>query len=228
MSFILFIRENLPFVLRIIQGAKYTLLIAITSGFFGVIIGTLMALFKQSRIRVLRALATLYTDILRGTPVILQLSMMHFVVFGMVNIPPVYSAISALSLNSGAYLAEVIRAGIQNIDRGQIEAAEALGVHRKYVLMDIILPQAFRNIIPPIINELAALVKESSIVYIIGVADIMLETNRTTAKTFLYFEPLFVASICYYVLVKLIITIGKRLEVKYNVHSSQQPQQILS
>src|SRR5690606_33323178 len=87
MSFILFIRENLPFVLRIIQGAKYTLLIAITSGFFGVIIGTLMALFKQSRIRVLRALATLYTDILRGTPVILQLSMMHFVVFGMVNIP---------------------------------------------------------------------------------------------------------------------------------------------
>ena len=108
-----------------------------------------MALFKQSRLRVLRALATLYTDILRGTPVILQLSMIHFVVFGMVNIPPVYSAIAALSLNSGAYLAEVIRAGIQNIDRGQIEAAEALGVHRKYVLMDIILPQPFATSFRP-------------------------------------------------------------------------------
>lgn len=225
MSLITFIRENLPFVLNIFEGAKFTLIIALTSGFFGVILGTMIALLKSAKWKWVRTMANIYTDVLRGTPVILQLSMVHFVIFGMVNIPPLYSAIVALSFNSAAYLAEVIRAGIQNIDKGQIEAAEALGVSKKYVMLDIILPQAFRNTIPPIINELAALVKESSIVYIIGVADIMFEANRTIAKTFLYFEPLLVASICYYVLVKLIITFGKRLEVKFNVYTNKKPQQ---
>ena len=185
MSLITFIRENLPFVLNIFEGAKFTLIIALTSGFFGVILGTMIALLKSAKWKWVRTMANIYTDVLRGTPVILQLSMVHFVIFGMVNIPPLYSAIVALSFNSAAYLAEVIRAGIQNIDKGQIEAAEALGVSKKYVMLDIILPQAFRNTIPPIINELAALVKESSIVYIIGVADIMFEANRTIAKTFL-------------------------------------------
>lgn len=221
MSIVPFIRDNLPFVFKIIEGAKYTIILALISGIFGVLLGTAVALMKSSKYRILRTFANLYTDILRGTPVILQLSMMHFVVFGMVNIKPIYSAIAALSINSGAYLAEVIRAGIENIDRGQIEAAESLGVRKKHILMDIVLPQAFRNTIPPIINELAALIKESSIVYIIGVTDIMFETNRTTAKTFMYFEPLLVASVCYYVLVKLVITLGKRLEVKLNGHTSQ-------
>lgn len=213
-----FIRDNLPFVKNIIFGAKYTILIAIASGFFGILLGTVIALLKSSRVKPLAWFANFYTDFLRGTPVILQLAIVHYVVYGAIAVNPLISAITALTLNSAAYLAEVIRSGIKNIDKGQIEAAEALGVPKRYILQDIILPQAFRNTIPPIINEFASLIKESSIVYIIGVYDIMFETNRTTAKTFMYFEPLIIASICYYLLVKIVITIGKVLEVRFNAH----------
>lgn len=218
-----FIKEYYPFVLRILAGTKYTIIIALLAAICGIMLGTLLALMKSSKIKVFKLFASFYTDIFRGTPVILQLSLIHYVVFGMVDINPVYSAIVALSLNSAAYLAEIIRAGINGVDRGQVEAAEALGVPKKFIIRDIILPLSFRKTIPPIINEFAALIKESSIVYIIGVADIMLETNRTTAKTFMFFEPLIIASLCYYVLVKLVIRFGKFMEGKLNVDRDQKP-----
>jgi polar amino acid transport system permease protein len=138
------------------------------------------------------------------------------VVFGGLNINPLIAAIVSLSLNSAAYISEIMRAGIQNVDKGQIEAARSMGVSEKAIAFDITIPQAIRKTMPPLINEIATLVKESSIVYIIGVSDIMFVTNRTIAKTYSYFEPLIIAGVCYYILVKLITYLGKYVEMKLN------------
>ena len=205
---------------NIILATRYTIIISLVSALLGLVLGTLLALGKSSKLWFIRLFVTAYTDLFRGTPVILQVSIVYFVVFGGLNVNPLLAAIVSLSLNSSAYISEIMRAGIQNVDKGQIEAARAMGVSEKDIAIDITIPQAIRKTMPPIINEIATLVKESSIVYIIGVSDIMFVTNRTIAKTYMYFEPLIIAGLCYYLLVKLITYLGKYLEVKlsYDKH----------
>ncbi|MDF2699902.1 MAG: artQ 1 [Haloplasmataceae bacterium] len=201
-------------VINIILAARYTIIISIASAFFGLLLGTIIALNKSSKIKLLRTIANFYTDLFRGTPVILQLSIIYFVVFGAFDVNLLIVAITSFSLNSAAYISEIMRAGIQNVDKGQIEAAKAMGVRERDIATDIVIPQAIRKTLPPLINELATLIKESSVVYIIGVSDLMYVTDRVTAGTFLYFEPLLIAGICYYVLVKITTILGKYVEVK--------------
>ncbi len=129
------------------------------------------------------------------------------------------AGIIAFSMNSGAYVSENIRAGIESVDKGQFEAAKSLGIPYKLMMQHIIMPQAIRNILPSLVNESINMVKESSIISVIGEADIMRRANIVSAEQYTYFEPLLVAALCYYILVTILSLLAKLLEkrLKQNV-----------
>ena len=170
--------------------------------------GVLMVL---SRFNPLSFIATVYVEVFRATPMLVQLFMIYYVVFGDIDLPSfkIFGTIRferflpgviALSLNSGAYLSEIIRSGIQSIDGGQTEAARSLGLSQRQNLRFIILPQAVKNILPAIANEFVVIIKESAITYTIGVQDIMGAVNNIRGATFLIMEPLLVATALYFCL----------------------------
>ena len=164
-----------------------------------------------SRFNPLSFLATAYVEILRSTPVIVQVFIIYYGVFGIVQLPSFqifgfikfsrfFPGVVALGMNSGAYLCEIIRAGIQSIDGGQTEAARSLGLSQTQNLRYIIFPQALKNILPAIANEFVVIIKESAITYTIGVQDIMSAVNAVKGATFIIVEPLLVATAIYFCL----------------------------
>lgn len=168
-------------------------------------------LLLLSRFNPLSFLATAYVEILRSTPVLVQIFIIYYGVFGMVKLPGFemfgfikfsrfFPGVIALGMNSGAYLCEIIRAGIQSIDGGQTEAARSLGLSQVQNLRYIILPQALKNILPAIANEFVVIIKESAITYTIGVQDIMSAVNAVKGATFVIVEPLLVATAIYFCL----------------------------
>lgn len=201
-------------ILFIIEGSLVTLKYSIISVFFGVIIGTILAFCKTGKKPILRIFSDLYTSIFRGTPLLIQLSIMYFLLPKMLGIKlSVFVAGTiAFSLNSGAYVSEIIRAGIESVDIGQTEAAKALGIKEYYIMKDIIFPQAIRNILPSLINELVNMLKESAIISMLGEADLMRRAQMIAAETYDYFTPIITAAICYYVLVLFFSILAKRVE----------------
>ena len=164
-----------------------------------------------SKFNPLSFLATAYVEILRSTPVIVQVFIIYYGVFGLISLPNFeifgfikfnrfFPGVIALGMNSGAYLCEIIRAGIQSIDSGQSEAARSLGMSKAQNLRYIILPQALKNILPAIANEFVVIIKESAITYTIGVQDIMSAVNAVKGATFVIIEPLLVATAIYFCL----------------------------
>ncbi len=198
----------------ILAGVKVTLQVVSLAGILGFIIGTLLALCKIGRVKLLRILADIYTSIFRGTPLVLQLMLIFFGLPQAIGITlePVTAAILAFGLNSGAYISEVIRAGIMAVDKGQREAAMALGVPYRQMMKDIILPQALKNILPALMNEYITLTKESAIVTVIGVMDVMRRSFMTASNTYAYLEAFIFAGLIYYVLVMILTLIGKLIE----------------
>ncbi|WP_226679913.1 amino acid ABC transporter permease [Sutcliffiella horikoshii] len=198
----------------ILAGVKVTLQVVSLAGILGFIIGTLLALCKIGRIKLLRIFADIYTSIFRGTPLVLQLMLIFFGLPQAIGITlePVTAAILAFGLNSGAYISEVIRAGIMAVDKGQREAAMALGVPYRQMMKDIILPQALKNILPALMNEYITLTKESAIVTVIGVMDVMRRSFMTASNTYAYLEAFMFAGLIYYVLVMILTLIGKLIE----------------
>jgi His/Glu/Gln/Arg/opine family amino acid ABC transporter permease subunit len=207
----------------IIQGAWVTLEYALVSVFFGFLLGVLIALAKVSRSSVAKGIARFYTSLIRGTPLLLQLSFVYFATPALTGyqIGVFLSGIIAFSLNSGAYVSEVIRGGIEGIEHGQFEAAKALGVPYWQMMKDIILPQAIRKIVPSLINEAINLLKESAIISVIGGADLMRRAQVVAATEYSYFEPLLVAGASYYVLVLILSTCASLLEKRLKKNSSQ-------
>lgn len=206
---------SIPFIL---QGIGVTLQIVIVSIILGVVIGTILALMKISRVKLLEWIATIYISIFRGTPLLLQLVTLYYAVPQLTGykIEPFLAAVLAFGLNSAAYVSEIIRAGIQAIDKGQTEAAQALGIPYNRMMLNIILPQATKNILPALMNEFISLTKESAIVAVIGTVDIMRRADIVAAETYLYFEPYLVAGLIYYVLVMVLTMIGKAVERRMN------------
>ncbi|WP_462412131.1 amino acid ABC transporter permease [Neobacillus sp. Marseille-QA0830] len=202
---------SLPYILK---GVLVTLKIVLLAGVLGFIFGIILSLFKISSIKVLGWFADLYTSIFRGTPLVLQLMLIYFgspQIFGY-QIEPYTAAVLSFSLNSGAYISEIIRAGILAVDKGQQEAAMALGVPYGKMMWDIILPQALKNILPALLNEFISLTKESAIVTTIGVMDVMRRSYQVGAEYYSYFEPLLIAGLIYYVLVIALTFLGKAVE----------------
>ncbi|MDF0727370.1 amino acid ABC transporter permease [Cytobacillus sp. S13-E01] len=202
---------SIPFILN---GIWVTLLFVFVSAVLGFFIGTILSFFKISNITILKWFAEAYTSVFRGTPLILQLMLIYFATPQLIgyDIPMFLAGILAFGLNSGAYISEIIRAGIQAVDKGQQEAAAALGIPYKPMMKDIIMPQAMKNILPALVNEFITLTKESAIVSTIGLLDIMRRAQVVSANTYTAFEPLLFAGLIYYILVMILTLFGKGLE----------------
>lgn len=196
-----------------------TLEFTILSTILGFILGILLSLVKISKFKVLRKFADIYTSVFRGTPLLVQLMLVYFATPQLLNyqITALEAGVLTFGLNSAAYISESIRGGILSVDKGQWEAAMALGIPKTRLLMNIVFPQAFKNTLPSLVNEGIALLKDSSMVSVIGVADTMRWASLVQAKTFRAFEAYIIAAIIYYILVMALTTLGNYLERKVRV-----------
>ncbi len=201
--------QIVPDIPYILQGIPTTLLFALLSTFFGFLWGTVLSLFKVSSIKPLFWFGTAYTSIFRGTPLLVQIILIYNATPQLIGFTPteLQAGVFTFTLNSSAYISEAIRAGILAVDKGQREAAMSLGVPYRWTMRDIILPQAFKNILPALANESITLLKDTAQVSTIGVLEVLRRAQTVAAKTFRYFEPLLIAAIVYYVLIML-LTIG--------------------
>ncbi|WP_156290257.1 amino acid ABC transporter permease [Oceanobacillus salinisoli] len=206
--------QIVPYIPFMLEGIWATLEFVIISIILGLVLGTLLALCKITKVPFLKGLADAYTSIFRGTPLILQLMIIYFAVPQLTgyDIPAFLSAILAFGLNSAAYVSEIIRAGIMAVDKGQTEAAEALGVPYRPMMLNIILPQAIKNILPALMNEFITLTKESAIVSTIGYLDLMRRAQIVGADIYRNFEPLLLAGAIYWVMVFILTRIGQVVE----------------
>lgn len=203
-----------PSIPYILEGIGVTLQIVVGAVIIGLTLGILLALCKIGNIKLLRWFANFYTSIFRGTPLVLQLMIIYYAMPQMIglNIEPMPAAIIAFGLNSGAYVSEIIRAGINSVDHGQTEAAKALGIPYGKMMTAIILPQAMKNILPALMNEFITLNKESAVVTVIGALDIMRRAYVVGGATFTYLEPLLFAGLIYYIMTLVLSYLGKKLE----------------
>ena len=183
------------------NGTKITLVLSVFTVILGLVFGTLMAFMKLSKNQVLRAAAGVYVEFIRGTPVLVQIFIVYYglpmmgieipsIMLGGVDISRLVSGIVALSINSTAYICEIVRSGIQSIDIGQTEAAKALGMNRLMTMWFIILPQAAKNILPALGNEFVTVIKTSSQVSVIGIAELMYTADTIRGISFRPMEPL--------------------------------------
>lgn len=184
-----------------LEGTKITLFLSLFTIIFGMIFGMIFALMRISHNVVLKSIASIYIEFIRGTPVLVQLCIVYYglPILG-INFPEIMAGIIALSINSSAYVAEIIRAGIQAVDKGQMEAAKSLGLTYSMAMKNIILPQAIKNILPALGNEFITIIKESSIVSIIGIHELMYNTDTVRGNTFKPFEPLIISATIYFIL----------------------------
>jgi His/Glu/Gln/Arg/opine family amino acid ABC transporter permease subunit len=204
---------SLPYILA---GVPVTLAYTGASLCLGFVWGAFLAFCKVGHIAPLRWFSNFYTSIFRGTPLLLQLSLIYFASPQLIGYKmSIWEAgILTFTLNSGAYISEHIRAGINSVDRGQMEAALSLGLPYLLSMKDIILPQAIRNILPSLVNESIDLLKESALISVIGGADILRRSTIVANEKYLFLEPLLVAGFLYYVLVMMLTGCARLLEKK--------------
>ena len=192
----------------ILEGLGKTLIIAFFAVILGVILGGLVALIRNyheetKKAKLANFISNLYVTIIRGTPAVLQLMIIYYVIFRTVDINTILVGVIAFGINSGAYVSEIIRAGINSIDRGQKEAADSLGLTYRETMKSIILPQAIRNVLPALSNEFITLLKETSVAGYIGIIELVKAADIIASGTYNYFFPLIIIAIIY-----LILTIG--------------------
>ena len=205
----------------ILEGIFNTLIIALFSVIIGIILGVLVALIrdnydKNQKFKFLNTLVKWYVDIIRGTPIILQLMIIYYVIFKSVDVSVILVAILAFGINSGAYVSEIIRAGIQSIPVGQTEAGYALGLKYTQIMKNIVLPQAIKNILPALGNEFITLIKETSVGAYIGVLELTKASDIIASRTYDYFFPLILVAIIYFVITFTLSKCVFMLERKLN------------
>jgi len=203
----------------LLQGAGLTILLTLVSIFFGLILGLLLALGRLSKNVFFDRLSQFYIWLFRGTPLLLQIFFIYYALptFTPITIDALPAAFIALSLNSGAYLAEIIRAAIQSIDKGQMEASKALGMSFTQAMRRIIIPQSYRRLIPPTGNEFIALLKDSSLVSIIAMTELMRTTSllANSSGNAIYYIP---CAILYLAMTTIFTFVFGKLEKKYSVY----------
>ena len=216
-----FIAEYMPYYFK---GIKYTLLISFVAVLFGAIFGSLLFYMKSSnfhiwKIKPLKILAVAYIEIIRGTPMILQIFIVYAGAepFLGIDLTALQSAFIAIALNSAAYVSEIVRAGIDAVDKGQMEAARSLGMKKSTAMILIVVPQAIRNILPAIGNEFVTVIKESSMASVVGVGELMYAAKIVQGSTYRSLEPLIVAAGFYFILTftlgRVISLIERRMKV---------------
>lgn len=203
------------------QGLKSTLVITIFSVIIGVIIGFLVAIIcstysKNGKLKILNSICQVYLTIFRGTPVMVQLLIMFYVIMAS-STNKLFVAILTFGINSGAYVSEIVRSGIMSIDNGQFEAGRSLGFNYVQTMRYIIIPQAFKNVLPALMNELIVLLKETSVCGYIGLMDLTKGGDIIRSRTYEAFMPLMAVAIIYLVMVCGLSALAKRVERRLRV-----------
>ncbi len=210
-----FIEHTLNILPVLFEGLGVTLKLTALSALFGTLLGLLAALARISRTPLLTVPATLYVNLFRGTPLLLQLLFIYNALpqLGLL-IQPFPAAVLGYSLNSGAYIAEIIRAAIQSIDRGQMEAARSLGMSYGLAMRRIILPQTYRRLLPPMVNELSALTKDTSLASTISILELMKYSSQFVSRTNLAWQTYVWTAAFYLVVTMTLSALASRLEKK--------------
>lgn len=183
-----------------LEGTGNTIFISVVSVIIGTAIGVVLSLFRLSKRKLLRYPATAYVEFVRGTPMMIQVMFIYFAVGYVINIPALLAGIIAVSMNSGAYVCEIIRSGLNSVSNGQSEAARSLGMSQNTAMRHIIFPQAIKNIWPALGNEFVTIIKESSIVSVIGVSELIFQTRVVTSVSYRGIAPLAVSLVIYFIL----------------------------
>ena len=195
-----------------VSGLGYTLLISLFSVLLGLVIGILMALMRLSKSKILRAVSGIYIDIIRGTPTMVQLLIIYFVIFANVHIDKWVVGFIAFGINSGAYIAEIVGGGILSVNIGQTEAGRSLGMTHKQTMASIVMPQAMKNILPALGNEFVVLIKETAVIGMIANIDLVGAARKVQSLTYDYLIPLLSIAVIYYVVIKIISTLLSKVE----------------
>ena len=196
----------------LLEGIGVTVKVTLMAAFFGLIIGFLLALCNLSKYKALKAIAKVYLDVIRGTPIVTQVMIIYFVIFAPIHWPKWVIVAIAFSINSGAYVSEIIRGGILSIDKGQTEAGRSLGLNGRQTMISIVLPQAAKNIFPSLCNEFITLIKETAIVGYVGLMDIQKAGDFIKSATYEAFMPLFGVAVFYFVIIKILTILLGRIE----------------
>ena len=215
-----------PYLGQFLDGTILTLQLSALTVIFGCIIGFIATLAKRSKFKILNAIGGIYTQVIRGTPILLQLYFIRYALPSIgIQIPmtpgidpdgKLLTCLIALSINSGAYICEIFRAGLDSVDKGQSEAARSLGLTSTQTMKFIILPQAIKTILPTLGNEFIMMIKESSLVSTLGVFDVMYTQSIVKSLTYRTFEPLIIVAVIYLLLTTLLTTLIGILERKLN------------
>jgi polar amino acid transport system permease protein len=204
------VSKNIPYLL---EGAFLTIQITTLSVIFGMVLGLVAGLFKLSKNRILFAIASAYIDFFRGTPLYVQILLLYFGILPLfMDAGPFVAAVIACSLNCGAYTAEIVRAGIQAVDKGQMEAARSLGMTNRQAMTYVILPQAYKIVIPPLLNEFIAVLKDTSLVAVISAEELTLRGKLLYST---YFEAAWIwgtVAIIYFIMTKTLALVGDYIE----------------
>ena len=210
------IKDSIPLLIR---GAIVTLEIAGLGAAIGIILGTFLALGQTSKSRILRWLVTIYVTIIRGTPMLIQIMFATFIFPQLgINLAPFWIAIIIIGLNSAAYVSQIIRAGIKSVNKGQIEAGRVLGLSTIQITRFIILPQAFRVVIPALGNEFVTLIKDSSLASVIGVVELTKEGNFIRSRTFDAISSFAAVALVYLLITTTLSLLINWLEQRMNRH----------
>lgn len=201
----------------ITDGLKITLLVTVFAVLIGVVLGFLIAIVrtthdKTGKLKILNAICKVYLTVIRGTPVVVQLMIIYFIIFGSVDISKLLVAIIAFGINSGAYVAEIFRSGIMSIDNGQFEAGRSLGFNYAQTMMYIIMPQAFKNVLPTLCNEFISLLKETSVSGYIALQDLTKGGDIIRSRTYDAFMPLIAVALIYLAMVMIFTKLVSLLE----------------
>jgi polar amino acid transport system permease protein len=204
-------------ILRFIpDGILVTFQVTFFSIFFALILGLLTGLGRISKNRVVSSMASIYVEVVRGIPLLVQLFYIYYALGRFVRLPDIVAAVIAMSVCYGAYMGEVFRAGIESIHKGQTEAARSLGLSQAQTMRYVIVPQAWRTILPPVGNEFIALLKDTSLVSILAVADMLRRGREFASESFAYFETYTVIALVYLIITLVLSKLVSLLEERYN------------
>lgn len=203
--------------LGLVSGLKVTIIVTLEALLLGVIIGFIVAIIrsyhdKTNKLKILNAICIVYLTVIRGTPTMIQILIMYLVVFGSSSLDSIIIGGIAFGINSGAYVAEIVRSGIMSIPIGQTEAGRSLGLNYAQTMRLIIVPQAFKNVLPALVNEMIVLIKETAIIGYIGEQDLTKAAMIIQSRTFDAFMPLLAAAVIYLALVMLLTFFMNKLE----------------
>ncbi len=205
----------------ILSGLLNTVVMAFFAVIIGIILGLIVSIIRNDyevnkKHKILNFISKMYVEIIRGTPVILQLMIIYYVIFKSVNINIILVGIIAFGINSGAYVSEIIRSGIKSIDKGQMEAGLSLGLKYKQVMKLIVLPEAFKNILPSLGNEFITLLKETSVGAYIGIIELTKSGDIIASRTYDYFFPLIIVALVYLILTLSLSKMVNAMERRLN------------